>query len=428
MSSQNWPQQQPTQQAPPSGWGAQPTNPPATQPPAGPPPPPQQQAPPQQQQLFPQTPEPGAPITEPPTAVQQPEAVQATQTTALQTEAAAAPTILQLLREFSKKDGCDRYSSDGEKVKLLVDYLWLRQLTPALPFETFLELYAPIANFDKENLKHPDDAIKHHLPRAKKQAEERGVQQWSAKDVVDYVALFVDIIRAAESTSTPVPMQFNDFLTNAAMIEQFRAGAFKEPSAPRGGSRKKTTSATAGKEPPTAANQRCLYNAPGGRQHRGYTTEVWQDQASQNWYANFRADSGEQVQGIGLGNLERCEDPPPNPPSTPEGEPKPELGHGKLTIPKAQFPQVLQALGLQAPVGTVALGDMIYGYNHQFQDGKVALIEVINGETKPYVDARLCEGAPDNVVAEVPPRDAIEGVYTFETADGSYTLEVSGNQ
>lgn len=462
----NWPGQE--QQAPPQGWGVQPTNQPAAPGPSGPPPnpfggaapppqqpqqapPPQQpqQAPPpaqapagapapapsseapQQQSLFPPpqepTAQPAATTTEVPTQVQQPAAVEHTAPVAEQAQTAAS--IQQLLRDFAKQPGCERYSGDAEKIKLICDYLWLRQLTPSLPFETFLDLYAAVADFDKENRKHPSDAIAYYLPRVKKQAEERGVDQWKAKDVVDYVALFIDMIREAESTSQPIPMELNAFLQSEPLLQGFKNGDFKEAPAPKSSSKKSSTKKKAAeKQHPSGPDQRCIYNGPGGRQHRGKTTAYWQDEASKHFYADFIADAGEEFKGVGVAQLEVCDDPAPSPPQDNEGEPVPEVASGKLTIPKAQFPSVQQALALTAPVGTVALGDVVYGFNHQFSDGAVALIEVVNGETKPYVDARLCRDSPENVLAEVEPRDNIEGVYTFETQQGSYTLEVVGNQ
>lgn len=454
MNQPNWPGQQP--QNPPQGWGVQPTNTEAQAPPAQtgpppspfaqaapPPPAPQPQAPqqapppaaapagapapapssgPVQQGLFDnQTTLPSTAVTEVPTQVQQPAAVE-------QAPVEAKPSIQQLLRDFAKKDGCDRYKGDAEKIKLLADYLWLRQLTPQLPFELFLELYQPLADFDKDNLKHPTDAIAYYLPRVKKQAESRGVDQWNAKDVTDYVALFVDMIREAEAAQQPIPMELNAFLQSEPLLAGFKNGDFKEAPAPKA-SRKSAKKAKqeAAHQTPSGVDQRCIYTGPGNRQHRGKTTAYWQDETSGGFYADFLSDTGEEIKGVGIAQLNRCDDPAPNPPQDAEGESLPELGQGKLTIPKAQFPSVVQALQAPTPLGTVAVGDVAYGFNHQFQDGKVALIEVVNGETKPYVDARLCGTGPDDVLAEVEPRDNIEGLYTFVTPEGSYTLEVAGN-
>lgn len=368
-------------------------------------------------------------VTQPPIQVQSPNVAPQPQPQPQTPPQDQQASIMLLLRNFSKQAGCDRYTGDSERVKLLEDYLWLRQLTPSLPFETFLQLYTAVADFDDENLKHPADAIKELVPRNKKHAEEKKRRHWSAKEVVEYVALYVDIIRRAEATQSPVPMTLNQFLQNQSMIEQFVAGTFKE-ELPRESSRKSSTRSqkTSEKVRPSAAGQRAIHTSSSGRQFRGHVTALWQDQQSQQFYADFQSDTGEEIKGVGLITLEVCPDPPPNPPQTNEGDPLPELGHGRLLIPKANFPSVLQALSLQVPLGVAAIGDVVYSFNHQFPTGHVAIIDVVNAEGGPYVDARLCVNTPDNVVAEInEPRRNIEGLYTFETPEGSFTLEVTGN-
>lgn len=385
--------------------------------------PPQPQQPlPAQRQLFPTT-ETGAAAQQ----LQQPQQPQQPQ------EPAAAPSIQSMLRAFSKQADCDRYSGDAEKVKLLEQYLWCRQLMPGLTFEVFLNLYGPVANFDDENLKHPSDAIKKLLPRQKKQAEAQNTHHWSSKEVVDYVALYVDMIREAEQTNAPIPLTFNQFLVSQNLLDGFHAGAFKEEPAPKekkstGGSSKPAAKG-AEKVRPTSTGQRVIHTNSSGRQFRGVLTNYWQDAQSSHIFCDFHADSGEEFKGIGLAAFELCSDPPPNPPQDNEGHEVPELGRGKLTIVKAQFPSVLTALEMNVAVGTVAIGDNIYSFNYQFETGHVAVIDVVNGESGPYVDARLCITSPDNVLFEVnPPRKNIEGTYTFEIPEGSFSLEVVGNR
>lgn len=407
-------------------------NPPTAHPPTQPTQQPTQQLPLQVSQPLPQQ---AAPLPRQmqlpleqaiPTAVTQPAVQSQGQAPAIQ-----PATIQQLLRDFSKKPGCERYSADSDKIKLLEDYLWIRQLTPNLPFELFLSLYEPVADYDDQNLKRPADAIKAQLPRTKKVAEERGLHHWAAKEVVDYVALFVDMIREAETTQTPIPIAFNAFLTSAGMIEQFLAGAFKEAPQPRATTSKAPGVAkvkTSEKVRPSAVGQRVIYTVTGGRQHRGTLTSYWLDEHSGHYYADFQADDGEEFKGVGVGNMEICADNKPNPPQTLEGDTLPEIDCGHLKIPKAQYPSVLQALALSVPVGTVAIGDNVSRFTHQFKSGHTAVIDVVNGEAGPFVDARLCLNTPDNVIAECnPPRKNIDGMYTFETPEGVFTLQVSGN-
>ena len=377
---------------------------------------------PQPQQPQPeQAPVAAAPPTQP--ATPQPEATAAT----------PPPTIQSLLREFAAKPGCDKYSGDREKINLLAEYLWLRNLTPTLPFETFLELFAAFADFDDENCKHPADAIKTYLPRSKKQASESQRQQWAAKDVVDYVALYVDMIREAERTHQPVPLSLNDFLQNTTLISQFQDGAFAEPAA----AKKKSPRASKGKSgkaekvkpSPTAAGQRCIYNAPGNRQYRGAVLNYYPAGEGTPAYADFEADSGEQFQGLGIHLLELCDDPPPEMRSQ-SGDELPRLGNVSITIGKAQFVSVKQALNSPAPLGTVALGDTLYSFSANYVTGPVAQVAVVNGEPRPYVDATLRDAETDEVLCDsVAPRENIDGNYRFLLDGvGYYELNVKGNE
>lgn len=348
------------------------------------------------------------------------------------------PLIVEMLRDFAKNSGCEKYTSDSEKIKLLGTYLWVRQLTPTLSFETFLELYAPLADFDGDNLKHPDDAIKNLLPRSAKAAEAAGAEQWTAKQVVEFVSLYVDIVREAENQSQPIPQTLVQFLQNKTLQQKYRAGEFNDivttKAVPKSKGRSTSKKQSVNTTPPTNIGQRCLYNGPANRQYRGQVTNIWTDDQSGNKYANFKADSGEEFQGVGISLLTIITDPPPNPPATPEGEPLPQTGVGTLRLKKVDYHQATTALQLQAPMGNVEIGQLILGFTYQFQDGKTASVHVINGETRPYVDAFLSsDGNPDRindtVIAEVQPRNNIEGTYTFVTEnDGTYTLEVSGRE
>jgi len=427
-----------TQQQPSQGWGVQPTGPATTQP--------------VQHGGAPPTP------TIPPTtaatpAVNEPGTDGLTQTTFIPadgpttpTEASpqvvvippadAPPTIQECLRTFAKDPGCSRYSGDAEKVKLLVQYLWIRQLVPTLPFEKFLELFAPIADFNKENLMHPGDAIKEYLPRSQKAADATGRQKWSAKDVVDYLAVFIDMIREAERTNEPIPCTLNQFLTSEVMIQQFNDGAFKEATPPKKakGSKKKQ------KVHPNSQNQRCIYTGPGNRQYRGVTQAVWQDEESKQFFADFKSDEGQEFKGIGVVTLEITDAPLPQVQENQEGDPLPVIQSANLKIRKVEFANIKTALDLVQPVGTVAVGDTLYEHHFQFNDGRTAYINVVNGEVgngnvRPYVDAFLSEGQPQpgqdyDVVDELRPRTgSIVGTYTFTVADhGTYVLEVSGNE
>lgn len=446
----------PGAQAPPPGaWGPPPQQ--VTQPASGPgqlplfpdptaetPPPtppnsppyqqPQQPAGPQQSDQAPVAPQ---PAQAPPQSAPQQPPMQVQQPALQQQEAVMAAGELKdipvLLREFAKRERCDRYSSDSEKIKLIIDYLWLRQLTPTLMFETFLDLYAAVADFDDTNLKHPADAIKELLPRTKSQAEKKGVRQWSAKEVSEYLTLYIDIVRAAEVANNPVPVTLNQFLENNELREKFLQGVFKSehkasPAKPQTTKKPKNKDDV---ERPTAAGQRTIMTHPSGRQYRGYITEIWSEgeAAEARTYANFKADSGEEFQGTAILKFEKIDDPPPHVPADDNtDQAKPEVGNKTMLIKKAEYTPAKAALELAQPMGNVAIGDNIYNWYEHFDDGYTAVVCIVNGETRPYVDAFLCQGDASNIIAEIPPREQLVGTYQFEAPHGVYTLEVRGNE
>lgn len=342
-----------------------------------------------------------------------------------------------LLREFAKREHCDRYAADGEKIKMLTDYLWLRQLTPSLRFETFLDLYAPVADFDEVNLKHPADAIKELLPRAKSQADRKGTRQWTASEVVGYLATYVDMIRAAEVGGVPIPLGLNAYLAaptcQAAFFDNASKPEPKATSTPKvvtgGGTKTKKEKDEVPR--PTATGQRAIMSHQNGRQYRGYVTKLWTDGEGTNarTYVDFKADSGEEFPGTAINKFELVADSPPQvPKDDTTNQPKPECGSKTLVIKKAEYAPAQQALALNEPVGTVTIGHNVYHWHQSFDDGHTAVLCVVNGEHKPYVDAFLCKDTPDNVVAELPPRDNLVGTYQFDAAHGVYTLEVRGNE
>ncbi len=424
-------QPQPSQAGPPPPVAAPPARPPM-QPPATQPPvqqvastQPVPEVPPVQQQQLPFADQ----FAVPPTQVQQPGLAE--QPTPAEQAAAAKPSILTCLRDFAKQAECDRYAADGERIKLIIDYLWMRQLTPMLPFETFLGLYTPLANFDDMNLKHPADAIKALLPRTKKVAEASESHQWSAKEVVEFVALYIDVIREAESQGVPVPMDMRTFLENKQMQEQYIAGAFAEPAPPRksrgsGGGKKPAVAA----EPvlPTEIGQRVLYAGPKGQQFRGVVDEFTLNDSKS--YVDFTTDSGEKMVGLGIQKFSVIDDPPPNLPQALDGESLPLLGSGTITIKKAQLPAVQQALAIRGqPMGNVAVSDVIYPFVVSVAEGISAHVDIINGKDGPYVDSFLVGGGNmEHPITELPPRDNIIGMYTFVTAEGSYSVEVKTNE
>ena len=345
-------------------------------------------------------------------------------------------TVVTLLKGFAKQPGCEAYAGDSHKIKLITAFLWLRQLTPSLLFEKFLELFAPLANYDEENRKHPEDALAHHCPRSAKIATQRNVPQWSAKECVEFASLYIDMVREAEATGSPVPMTFDVFL--GALSAQFRNGDFNvpEPAAPTppAGATKKKSAAAAPTHVairPSSAGQRVIYTIPetNGRQVRGVAEAVYQE--GPNTFVTVKSDEGELFEGVGLDHCHVVTDPlPPSPPVVhATGQPTITGGEKTLLIPKSQYGSVKAALAMNVAMGNVALGDAIYPYAVTFENGYDAVIEVVNGESGPFVDARLLDPKHDDrIVYDLPPRKNIDGTYQFVDGDKTYTVEVRGRE
>ena len=338
------------------------------------------------------------------------------------------PSVALLLRDFTKTPGCDRYTSDGEKIKLLTDYLWCRQLVPTLPFATFLERYKEVADHDAENMKHPDAAMKHYLPRSKKKAEELGKPQWTAKQVAEFVLTYVDMIRAAEDEGVPIPMGFNDYIKHENIVSAYFNGEFDDiVKVPADTQNKKSSKRKKEKvvERPTTQGQRAIYTGPGHMAHRGHIEKIWTDEDSDCVFADFKSDAGELFQGVGITTLVACEDAKPNPPQDDEGDELSQIAAGKIRIKKGDGITTTNYLNSPAPLGNVALGDVLYSCNYSYSDTVKAVVEVVNGEPAPYVDAFL--EVDGDAVCELEPRQGIEGTYTFTTPEGFYELDIKIN-
>lgn len=332
-----------------------------------------------------------------------------------------------MMKQFGKQPGCERYATDGARLKMLVDYLWCRQLAPGLPFETFLQRFAPLACFDELNRLHPEDAMHYFCPRSKKQAEEQGMPQWAANEVVEFTALYVDMIREAEAQGIEPPLTYAQFLEQLGPA--YRSGQLTPPPEPAQArvpaeTKPKRTKAAAGDAIPAppvvlAVGTRGVYTIAGKRQVRGQVTNITEMEGRP--YADFLADDGENFHGVNMAHIAPVE---PGTPPAKTVDPRLIKERQKLWIPKAQTPQVLSMLALEQPAGNVEVGAVLYPFMQGYTDGKAASLNVVNGQTGPYVDAQLVNQATDEVLADCPPRKNICGEYTFMTDEGAYVLEV----
>ena len=383
-----------------------------------------------------------------------------------------AESIPALLKSFGKQN--ETHKGDSKQVELVCLYLLLRQLTPALPFETFLQMYAPLADADEMNLKMPDTAVDHYLPRAKSKAEKNSVRQWSAKEVVGYLALYVDMIREAEATNTPIPMPLNQWLCSPAIQTMFLNGEFDTkteavttdaatttreiltedaaedatpvpdtatPVAPvkkqRAAKKASATPKSDSTERPTTAGQRVLYSHPSGRQIRGITVSVVDGAADTSGnimtYVTFHDDAGQLYEEVACKNVKVISDPLPQPPQNVTAEQL--IVIETLTVDMTPDDMVLvdMYLKLDKKRGNVAADAIVWEWQDTVSSGGVEYnlyVLLHNGdETSPaYVDAyaTTADSPVDSplVVCELQPRNgAILGTYMFTLPHGTVRVQ-----
>lgn len=357
----------------------------------------------------------------------------------MSTQTSAVPeTVMNLLAEFERQPNCEAYKADSAKVQLICTYLWLRQLTDGLTFERFLEKFATIADFNDENRKHPEDAAKYFCPRAKKQADAQGMPQWTAEEVVDILALYVDIVRECERTGIEVPLTLARYLETEGPA--YKRGELPPPEPAKrrnagGGGKRKAGGVAVEQTPeqlqvaaatgvvdnptaPTAANQRVIYSPPHwqGQQVKGVTRDVREEGGRR--LADFATDAGELFVNCDASHCTVIQEALPVVPQAYERK--------SLLIPAANYPMIRDALALNQPMGNVQVGGLIHTYNVPFDCGVVVDINVVNGETGPFVDSQLAaNGETQDILAELPPRRSILGEFRYETSAGWLVVDVS---
>jgi len=350
---------------------------------------------------------------------------------AVQQETAPQETVMNLLRDFGRREGCTKYKSDGERIKMITAYLWLRQLTDGLTFERFLERFADVADFNAENLKNPEEALKHHCPRNKGVAEKRGLPQWSAAECVGILSEYINMVRHAETTGAPVAVTLAEYLSYDAPA--FKRGEWELPVADpirSSAAAKKTTMAhptpadpatglppTGNGQVPTEVGQRAIYQLPGsGRQMRGTMGDILLHHDKS--YADFVTDEGESYEACNINHFTLLDEPPVT-------QTADVVGKKTLWIPKHVYPHTRATLDLDSPMANVKVGELIQKFSADFAElKKAADFSIMNGETGPYVDPSLCCLTSDEILVELSPRDNLLGSYTFELAEGVVVVEV----
>lgn len=375
-------------------------------------------------------------------------------------------SIPELLKAFAKQ--CEAYKGDAKKVELACLYLFVRQLTPSLTFETFLECFAALADADEDNLKLPETAVARLLPRTKAKAEQYGARQWSAKEIVGYLSLYIDMIREAENTNTSVPMTLNAWLADPNLQKMYLDGAFDavpstedadtetavvaanadaledaavappavEPAAkkPRG-KKTKTVKASTEKQP-TAAGQRVLYTHISGQQFRGVTTAVEVDNVTARTYVDLLDDLGQLHSGVAASSVVIINDPLPQPAQnvTPAASEIVEafivdMEDEDLALCAKYLEMAAQDMSLPAErdlwrwEDTVSQDGVEYSLNIILKNG--------DGDSPPYVDAYAAmadtpEDQPPHVIYELQPRNvSILGVYLFVLPAGTIKVTLT---
>jgi hypothetical protein len=121
-------------------------------------------------------------------------------------------SALTQLTRFTEKPNGENWATNRDKVKLLIDYIWCRTLTPGLQLATFLERFEPLADYSEENLKHPADAVEKLLPHTKAQAAKAGTAKFEQDQILDLLAIYVDMLDYAASIGEDVSIGLADFL------------------------------------------------------------------------------------------------------------------------------------------------------------------------------------------------------------------------
>ena len=377
-------------------------------------------------------------------------------------------SIQGLLKAFAKQPGCEGYKGDAKQISLVCLYLFIRQLTPALPFEQFLQLYAPLADADEQNLKLPETAVDAILPRAAAKAEKLSVRQWSAKEVIGFLAVYVDMIREAELSGAPVPMTLNQWIGNTQMQTMYINGDFDvaevagdppgsqpeiqstvgdeaqlpaevavatavatETVKPKKSRAKKSAASALSEKCPTKAGQRVLYRHPSGQHLRGVTTAVVTTPMADGprVYVTIMDDSGQLHEGVAAPSVSVIDDPLPQAPQnvSPEAAAVKETIEISVTDQEATvFTQLLETAKVvekYPPHSELWAWDDVC--SQEGVDYKLC-IQLKNGDatTGPYVDAFVADAdSPEEqprIVFELPPRNfALLGEYMFVLPHGT---------
>lgn len=338
--------------------------------------------------------------------------------------------VPELLDEFSKRPGCDRYRTDSNKIELLTLYLSVRQFAPDLEFDTFLSRLEPVAGYDEENGLLPADALSLFCPRSKSRAEQLQRTQWSAVQVVDLLAYYVDGLRAGQfaNVSARQYLEKGSDLYLAGAFGRIAAGPStggkpvgdKPPAKPKTGGKAAAPVTPAGV--PAVVGQAAILTLPTGRQFQCVVQNRYAAEVHGQEEVNVLTRDGELVFGLPLAAVEY--DPAAVADETVRYSvtecPMPveqAVGWQRLLMAKypSQHPESGDVFNAATPAAGLSTADD--DYICQLSEQLLVRLSLRDSSTGPYVLAELKDlsGGPEAVLQVLPPREmSVYGEYKFK--------------
>lgn len=321
--------------------------------------------------------------------------------------------IAKLLTRFVEYAGCSDFAKSKRQLELLTTFLWVRNFAPELTFEAFLTRFVLVADFNKTNLKHPEDAIKKLLPL---KAEEGGDPSttFSVQDQIELSAAYIQLYSECQTSGQPLKLSFARFIHSPIAKQQLRAGDMAMTLTVPAATKKKKSESI-----PQHVGERCLLTEESQVQHRGTLLSA----DPQNNAAVFQADSGETVTDVLLTSLKRSMDPPPRPLMDDDDQPLPVRAKKTKYVQKTEYLLIEQQRSDGMLLGVVPVNTPAYSYTEDFGD-YTAVVDVINASPL-YVDAKLVQTADRRItVCDLHPRDRLLGVYEFEANGAVFVLNL----
>ena len=324
--------------------------------------------------------------------------------------------VPELLDEFAKRSGCDRYRTDSNKIDLLTLYLSVRQFAPDLEFDTFLSRLEPVAGYDEENGLLPADALSLFCPRSKSRAEQLQRTQWSAAQVVDLLAYYVDGLRAGQfgNVSARQYLEKGSDLYLSGAFGRIAAGPStggkpvgdKPPAKPKTSGKAVVPAAPVGV--PAVVGQAAILTLPTGRQFQCVVQNRYAAEAPGQEDVDVLTRDGELVFGLPLAAVEYD--------STAVVDETVRYSVTECPLPVSQAGE-WQRLIASGPAASQPAGGLIDAHECDLSDQLVVHLRLEHASTGPCVIASLLDlsGGPEAVLQVLPPREmSVYGEYKFK--------------